>query len=72
MQTFNVGRVPPVTFGAGRLAKVPDLVVSLGGGPVLVIADSVLAQLGVTDRLAQNLAANGLAYEIAADVAGEP
>jgi len=72
MQTFNMGRVPPVTFGAGRVTKVPDIVASLGGGPVLVIADSVLAQLGVTDQLAQNLAANGLAYELAAEVAGEP
>ncbi len=29
MQSFNMGRVPPVTFGAGRVAKVPDLVASL-------------------------------------------
>ncbi len=72
MKTFNMGRVPPVTFGAGRMAKVPDIVAGLGGGPVLVIADSVLAQLGVTDQLAQTLAAKGIACEMAAEVAGEP
>ncbi|MEM6578885.1 MAG: NAD-dependent alcohol dehydrogenase, partial [Pseudomonadota bacterium] len=60
MQMFNMGRVPPVTFGAGRLAKVPDLVDELGGGPVVIVADTILAELGVTDRLVGALAAQGL------------
>lgn len=72
MQKFNVGRVPPVTFGAGRLAKVPDLVAAFGGGPVLVIADAALAQFGVTDRLSEALTGHGLDHDIAAEVAGEP
>lgn len=72
MQTFNMGRVPPVTFGGGRLAKVPDLLSGLGGGPVLVVADAVLTSLGVTDQLARNLAKRGLGCEMAAEVAGEP
>ena len=72
MQTFNMGRVPPVTFGAGRIAKVPALVAGLGGGPVLIIADAILAELGVTQRLADQLAAEGVPFDIAADVAGEP
>lgn len=72
MNTFNLGRVPPVTFGAGRVRKVPDIVVNLGGGPVLVIADAMLAKLGVTARLTDDLAARGLSYELAADVTGEP
>ncbi len=37
-----------------------------------MIADTVLAQLGVTDQLAQKLTAKGIACEIAAEVAGEP
>ncbi|MEM6306478.1 MAG: iron-containing alcohol dehydrogenase [Pseudomonadota bacterium] len=69
---FNMGRVPPVTFGAGRMQKVPDLIAELGGGPVLVVADAILAQLGVTDQLASDLAKRGIESEIAADVAGEP
>lgn len=67
-----MGRVPPVTFGPGRIAKVPDIAAKLGDGPVLVIADSILADFGITDRLSQDLAAKGLCAEIAAEVAGEP
>ncbi|MEX0277897.1 MAG: iron-containing alcohol dehydrogenase [Ruegeria sp.] len=72
MQTFNMGRVPPVTFGAGRIAKVPDIVSELGGGPVLVIADAFLAQIGVTERLTDDLTERGLGYELAACIEGEP
>ncbi|MEL7254513.1 MAG: iron-containing alcohol dehydrogenase [Pseudomonadota bacterium] len=72
MDMFNMGRVPPVTFGAGRVRKLPALVTELGGGPVLMVADAVLADLGVTDRLAGDMAAKGLTCEVAADVAGEP
>ncbi|MEM6305608.1 MAG: iron-containing alcohol dehydrogenase [Pseudomonadota bacterium] len=72
MQTFNMGRVPPVTFGAGRLSKLPELAAALGDGPVLVIADAVLADLGVTETLSGHFAKTGLAVEIAAEVSGEP
>ena len=72
MDMFNMGRVPPVTFGSGRVAKLPSLVRDIGGGPVLIVADAILADLGVTDRLAQDLAAKGIVSEVAADVAGEP
>lgn len=72
MQTFNMGRVPPVTFGAGRISKVPDLVANLGGGPVFIIADAILAELGATDRLTEDLTSSGIAFSLAADVAGEP
>ncbi|MEM8797511.1 MAG: iron-containing alcohol dehydrogenase [Pseudomonadota bacterium] len=61
-----------MTFGAGRFAKVPDIVATMGGGPVLVVADAMLAQLGVTDQLANNLSAKGIACEMAAVIAGEP
>jgi len=72
MQTFNMGRVPPVTFGAGRIEKLPEIAQELGHGCVLVIADRILADLGVTDTLAAQMAAKGVAVEIAAEVAGEP
>lgn len=72
MEMFNMGRVPPVTFGAGRVVKVPGMVKGFGGGPVLVIADAILAELGVTERLSDDMGAKGIACEIAADVAGEP
>lgn len=72
MKTFNMGQVPPVTFGAGRIRKLPELAASLGGGPVLVVADAVLADLGVTERLASQMSEHELPALIAAEVSGEP
>ena len=72
VQTFNMGAVPPVTFGAGRLGKVPKLVKALGGAPVLIIADSALAEFGVTDDLTAALSAQDVAYDLAAVIVGEP
>lgn len=72
MKQFNIGRIPPITFGAGRLAKAANIVSGLGGGPVLLIADAILAELGVTDRLRSDLATAGIPVEVAADVSGEP
>lgn len=67
-----MGGVPPVTFGPGRLAHVPKVVAELCDGPVMVIADSALATLGVTDRLSENLGDQGVVPEIAAEITGEP
>lgn len=72
MKDFNTGRVPPVTFGVGRVAKIPKIAKGFGKGPVLVIADTVLAELGVTKRIASDVRAEGVACEVAAVVAGEP
>ena len=72
MKSFDLGRVPPVTFGAGSMARVPEIVAASGEGPVFVIADAALAANGVTDRLSESLSAKGIAHDIAADVAGEP
>ena len=73
MRAFDSGRVPPMSFGAGRLADLPGIARELGkGGPVLVIADSVLAGLGVTGRLEQAFADAGVPAEIAAEISGEP
>lgn len=72
MQSFNLGQIPPVAFGAGRLLDAPGLVAAHGGGPVLVVADTVLAELGVVERLAEALGKAGIACEIAAVVVGEP
>lgn len=73
MKAFDSGRVPSMSFGAGRMADVPRIARELGrGGPVLVIADSILADLGVTSRLEQAFAEAGMHAEIAADVSGEP
>ena len=72
MTSFDMGRVPPVTFGAGRMAEVPAIVAALGGGPVMVVADAALAEFGVTARLARHLEGAGIGFEMAARIAGEP
>ncbi|MEM1149128.1 MAG: iron-containing alcohol dehydrogenase [Pseudomonadota bacterium] len=72
MQSFNMGRVPPVTFGIGHLSKVPKIVNGLASGPVLIIADAILAELGTTDSLTAALTKEGHPFELAAVVAGEP
>ncbi len=72
MISFDAGSVPPITYGNGRLANTPDIVAGLGGGPVLVIADKILAGLGVTDTLSSALNIAGIAVEMAAGIAGEP
>jgi alcohol dehydrogenase class IV len=72
MTVFNAARVPPLTFGAGRLVEAPQIITGLGGGPVLIVADAILEDLGVTARLAMALENAGICVEIAADIAGEP
>lgn len=72
MGAFEMGRVPHITFGAGRLADAPAIIAGLGGGPVLLVADTALKDLGVTDTLAAGLAGAGIAAEIAAEISGEP
>jgi alcohol dehydrogenase class IV len=72
MNIFNMGQVPPVTFGPGRTKKLPDLVSGLGGGPVIVVADTILADLGVTTRISEQMSAKGIQVETAAVVSGEP
>lgn len=72
MQGFDMGRVPSVSFGVGRIADLPARVNNLANGPVLVVADAILEDLGVTERLSHALKAAGIESEIAADIVGEP
>ena len=72
MHQFNMGRVPAITFGAGRILKTPKIAKSLGDGPVLIIADAFVAELGTTDRLTDSLIAEGMSFELAAQIVGEP
>ncbi|MEM0991088.1 MAG: iron-containing alcohol dehydrogenase [Pseudomonadota bacterium] len=72
MQAFDAGRVPPITFCPDRLSELGTLAVELGGGPVLVVADQILAQLGVVATAEASLIEAGLTVDMAADIAGEP
>lgn len=72
MKSFDNGRVPPLSFGAGRVLDLPNVVAGFGGGPVLIVADAALAELGLTAPVAAAMAEAGIACEVAADVVGEP
>ena len=72
MQSFKMGQVPPVTFGAGCLKVAPKLVARMGGGPVLIVADAILSEIGATDGLVDGLKRKGVPFLLAADIAGEP
>lgn len=72
MQSFALGQIPPTSFGAGSLENTADIVATRGGGPVLIIADAFLAEIGVVARLTDTLSASGIDHVVAADVAGEP
>ena len=72
MQNFDMGRVPPLTFGAGRMADLPDMLSGLAAGPVMVVADQFLSEIGVTDRLKAILSDASIGIEMAAVIMGEP
>ena len=72
MNAFDAGRVPSMSFGAGRLVEVPQIAASLSDGPVFVVADSILEDLGVTGRLETAFAEAGQICVVSAAIAGEP
>ncbi len=72
MKPFRTGRVPALTFGAGTLKTLPNLIADLGGDSVLVIADQALADLGIADQVEANLSAAHMDCHLVAHVAGEP
>ncbi|NRA99624.1 MAG: iron-containing alcohol dehydrogenase [Rhodobacteraceae bacterium] len=72
MNSFDMGRVPAVSFGNGRVADTAQVVGDLGGGPVFLIADAALAELGIAPELANTLNDAGLACTLSAEIVGEP
>ncbi|MEL6477986.1 MAG: iron-containing alcohol dehydrogenase [Pseudomonadota bacterium] len=74
MAAFDMGRVPPVTFGAGRRRDLPGILSGLTGGParVLLVADAILAELGPAHEMAADLKAAGFGVDLAAEISGEP
>ena len=69
---FDMGRVPPITFGSGRVTDIPAIIRGMNCKTVFLIADSFLAEIGVTARVAEALESAGLTCVTAADIAGEP
>lgn len=65
-------RLPPVTFGAGSVAHVPDEVRRAGASRVLVVTDPGVAAAGVAARVRDLLEAAGIATGLYDRVPAEP
>ncbi|MEO0761981.1 MAG: iron-containing alcohol dehydrogenase, partial [Pseudomonadota bacterium] len=73
---FTMDAAAPVLFGDGRLAELPEALVTHAaprpGAPVMVVADRALVDLGAVHRVAGLLAAAGHPTLVADPVEGEP
>jgi alcohol dehydrogenase len=74
MNKFTLSRVPEIIFGAGKLADVAAKVEQFAGAnaAVLVVADPMLAGLGITGRAAKLLQDAGFETQTFDGLKGEP
>ena len=70
--SFQLGRVPRITFGAGGFARVPEVVASHGRRVLLVTGGRSLAASGRRDVLLAGLEAAGVALAGEVTVTDEP
>jgi alcohol dehydrogenase class IV len=69
---FALGRIPRITFGAGSVARVPEIVAAHGSRVLLVTGGRSLAASGRRDALLADLAAAGVRVVGEAAVTDEP
>ena len=55
-----IGTTPAAHFGAGSIARLPELIAAVGGQSALVVTDSALAATGVIAAVTERLTAAGL------------
>jgi alcohol dehydrogenase len=67
-----IGTTPTAYFGAGAIARLPDIVAASGGAAVLVVTDAALAATGVITSVTDLLAAAGLQVTIFSGVHPNP
>jgi alcohol dehydrogenase len=74
IEPFNLGAMPEIAFGNGRLAEIGEKVNIITGSssPVLLVADPALAAAGITARTMEYLIAAGHPTKIFDGFAGEP
>jgi alcohol dehydrogenase class IV len=74
MQSFILGRVPEILYGARRLADLTAKVTELAGrgAPVVLVSDPALTSLGITARAVRILKETGHAAKIYDGFKGEP
>ena len=63
---------PTVVFGRGCLDELPDQVLRIDDGPVLIVTDKGLVEAGVVERVADELARAGIHAEVWDEVQPEP
>ena len=74
MQSFTLSRPPEIIFGAGKLSALGVKVAQYAGqgAAVLVVADPMLATLGITERAQKILAGAGFNTQVFDGLKGEP
>ena len=72
LSAFALGRIPRITFGAGSIARLPEIAASHGRHALLITGARSLAAGGRREALLAGLAAAGVQVAGEAAVAGEP
>ncbi len=72
VRAFSLGRLPRIEFGAGAIARVPEIVARHGGRVLLVTGGASLTASGRRDALLGGLRAAGLRVVGAVAVTQEP
>jgi alcohol dehydrogenase len=67
-----IGTTPTAHFGAGAIARLPDIVAASGGTAALVVTDAALAASGVVASVTDLLAAAGLPVAVFSGVHPNP
>ncbi len=70
----TVGMKPPhrLIFGCGAVDRIGEEAAKLGEGKALLVADEVIANQGILDRVATKLSSSGLKAETYTDIEPEP
>lgn len=72
MKDFSFSLMQNITFGAGSVGRLPDLLSDRGLDTVLVVTDAMLVQLGFARRITQALEERGIAYTVFSEVEPNP
>ncbi len=74
MQSFTLSRPPEIIFGAGKLSELGAKVAQYAGqgAAVIVVADPMLATLGITERAQKILTGAGFNAQVFDGLKGEP
>jgi alcohol dehydrogenase class IV len=69
---FSIQLPKKIIFGDGALQEVPELVKAFNPGSVLLVTDSVIRKIGVTEKISGPLQSAGVKIEVYDQVEPEP